>query len=157
VQGFCKAALREYLRENPPSEAEEEEDEDADGDEGEESEEEDEGDDEEEDSACSLLVSSVLAVVCVPLRVGDEDIGSRMGQAFMKLMGKGSREFVSVDMQQKLSELGLLEHFPTVAWPQMSATCELATRLRKLKKEGQEKAFIAVDLRRFAGARRVSI
>ncbi len=50
LQGFCKAALREYQRENPPSEAEEEE----------------EADDEEEDDEdsfplgmFSFLVASV--------------------------------------------------------------------------------------------------
>ena len=51
MQGFCKAALREYQRENPPSEDEEEDEEDEGQDDG----------DEEDDDGFSLSARTCLS------------------------------------------------------------------------------------------------
>ena len=53
-----------------------------------------------------------------------------------------------VDMSGALTNAGLTPLFPTDVWPPMAATRELATKLRSLKKAGQEKVYLFADLRK---------
>ena len=61
-------------------------------------------------------------------------------------MFKGQKDFVAVDMTDRMRDLGLLGVIPLEAWPQPNAVRELATRLKKLKAMGIANPFVSVDL-----------
>ena len=78
------------------------------------------------------------------------DFSEKMQKAFLMAMGKAPKEFVHVDMQEKMLALGLKDHFPSSAYPPPNAVREVATKLRKLKRSGLDNPFVAVDLRKYA-------
>ena len=129
-----------YVVDFPAEDGEEEEDEDV------------EGSDEEVAGAHSAPLSCPwrFALLVCPVLSGDdeESFGKKMENAFLRAMGKGPKELVHVDMQQKLLDAGLLIHFPSSVWPPTNAVRETATRLRKLSKSGLTGAFVAADLRK---------
>ena len=79
---------------------------------------------------------------------GDGAFSAKMESAFLRAMGKGTKELVHVDMAEKLGHLGLLPHFPAIAWPATNSVRELATKLKKLEKEGSTDAFVFVELKK---------
>ena len=78
---------------------------------------------------------------------GSWDFDSSFQKAFVKHFGKG-KEWVYVDMHAKLTELGLVDHFPPSTWPATSAVRELATKLKAIHKTGQENAFVCAELKK---------
>ena len=142
LQGFCKAALREYQRENPPSEAEEEE----------------EADDEEEDDEDSFPLGISHVPCCISgalplarsMRGARREWGEMMEKSFRNALGGSfkDKDLVHVDMHEKLNELGLVSTFPSDAWPAHNAVRELATKIKRESRGSGTEFFIAVDLRK---------
>ena len=66
------------------------------------------------------------------------------------MLGKPKPAVVHVDMAKRLKDLGLSEFFPDTLWPPTAAVRELASKLKALKKLGQENAFVSVDLKKCA-------
>ena len=58
------------------------------------------------------------------------------------------KELVHIDMHEKLSELGLVQTFPSDAWPAHNAVRELATKIKRESRGSGTEFFIAVDLRK---------
>ena len=70
--------------------------------------------------------------------------------ALLCLLGKPAKELVHVDMTAKMNSLGLTKFFPSDAWPPHNAVRETATKIRSRVKQGEEKPFVFVDLRKRA-------
>ena len=68
--------------------------------------------------------------------------------ALLCLLGKPAKELVHVDMTAKMNSLGLTKYFPSDAWPPHNAVRETATKIRSRVKQGEEKPFVFVDLRK---------
>ena len=68
--------------------------------------------------------------------------------ALLCLSGKPAKEFVHVDIIEKMNSLGLAKRFPSDAWPPHNALRETATKIRPRVKQGEGKPFVYVDLRR---------
>ena len=68
--------------------------------------------------------------------------------ALLCLLGKPAKELVHVDMTEKMTSLGLAKFFPSDAWPPHNAVRETATKIRSRVKQGEEKPFVFVDLRK---------
>ena len=95
-------------------------------------EEEDEEEEEEEDepdddgSQSGMSASHCLRIAkCVlnisPFAGDDSSFSRKMQRAMLSALGKAPKEFVHVDMQQKMIEKGLLNLIPAEAWPPTNA------------------------------------
>ena len=70
---------------------------------------------------------------------------------YLKSLAFGkTKEFVHVDVHAKMLEMGLVNLFPVVCWPQTKAVAEVATKVDKWKKQGVPVHFVFVELRRCA-------
>ena len=58
------------------------------------------------------------------------------------------KEVVHVDMHEKLTELGLVQIFPSDTWPAHNAVRELATKIKRDSRGSGTEFFIAADLRK---------
>ena len=77
-------------------------------------------------------------------------VDRRMQEVVLCMLGKPKPAVVHVDMAKRLKDLGLSEFFPDTLWPPTAAVRELASKLKALKKLGQENAFVSVDLKKCA-------
>jgi hypothetical protein len=67
----------------------------------------------------------------------EECFTDKIETAFLRAMGKAPKEMVLVDMSQKLKDLGVHQHIPATAWPPTNAVREVATKIKKLAKDGK--------------------
>jgi len=75
----------------------------------------------------------------------------RVQFALRRIAGKPVKEFVHVDMAQKMAELRLDTLFPAAAWPGTNAVRELATRVKALKRGAPERLlepFVCAELKK---------
>ena len=73
--------------------------------------------------ACPLLIASAMQVRAQHFTFAGDDCGfsMKMQRAMLSALGKTPKEFVHVDMQQKMIEKGLLNLIPAEAWPPTNA------------------------------------
>ena len=95
------------------------------------------------------------------------DFGTKFQEGLLAMIGKPKKELVPVDLEDLLKQKGLQEHFPpevrfcvsfarvlcmilyfAQAWPAVTAVRELATKQAKRKKEGDQRPFVASDLKK---------
>ena len=108
-------------------------------------------------------LNDVVAAAPVEAPADAEGLGASLQKALENALGK-KKEFVSVDMADKLKSLGLAPFFPLATWPPTNAVSlvvvlrgrvlrgpqvrELATKIKGLKKEGEVNPFVFVELRK---------
>jgi len=76
----------------------------------------------------------------------------RLQAALMRMVGKPVKELVKVDLDARLRELGLADHFPISTWPPVAAVRELATKVKQLKRMAPDRAndpFANAELKKY--------
>ena len=94
---------------------------------------------------------TLLRAVCACVLTGSREAwGHMLEKSFRNALGGSFKEkdFVHVDMGQRLAELGLVATFPSEAWPPHNAVRELATKIKRESKGSGTEFFIAADLRK---------
>jgi hypothetical protein len=102
---------------------------------------------------CRTITSpSLSAAASMLLFAGGSSSGGSadVQAALLCLLGKPAKDFVHVDMTENMTSLGFAKHFPSDAWPPHNAVRETATKIRSRVKQGEEKPFVYIDLRKWA-------